>query len=378
MYNVLLASVGAFFDAPAEIPYLFKKADCNVHIFCAKESWLTANSFHDQWIEASNNEQKFAQQLIELVQQKQDFYNWVLLLDDVTVRIMNETITNDILFSKILPLTKIENRYILSSKAGLSAACLQYNIATPKFINYTPEITTETIFSYLQFPILLKENFSFSGLGIQFCSTPKEFENCLQKVKSTHQLVLQEFIEGEDIGVEAVFKDGKLVAYNASKILSYMYGKFSFTTRRLYYKNEVLAKELQKTGLAFGINGFASMQYIFHPQRNTYYLIEADLRANAWMVYSRFMKSNFIYALREMTNGNIRMHFPTTTPLNKEIEIAIFDRDFRRCIKQKDFVGICRWLFNYKGYWRFLPIYDTVFAKRIFKKMLKDLFKIKN
>lgn len=37
--------------------------------------------------------------------------------------------------------------------------------------------------------------------------------------------------------------------------------------------------------------------------------------------------------------------------LSKEIEIALFYRDLRRCWKKKDLKGVMRWVFNYKGYW---------------------------
>jgi hypothetical protein len=43
--------------------------------------------------------------------------------------------------------------------------------------------------------------------------------------------------------------------------------------------------------------------------------------------------------------------------LSKEnsIEIAIFYRDFSRCLHQFDFKGIFQWLFNYKKYLAIYP-----------------------
>jgi hypothetical protein len=35
------------------------------------------------------------------------------------------------------------------------------------------------------------------------------------------------------------------------------------------------------------------------------------------------------------------------------------------------------WVFNYKGYWRFIPFYDWKFFKRILGKLFNDFFKIK-
>ncbi len=75
-------------------------------------------------------------------------------------------------------------------------------------------------------------------------------------------------------------------------------------------------------------------------------------------------------------SGKIIGEFPKTTPVNERLEIAIFDRDVRRCMKNKDLKGFLRWAFNYKGYWRFMPFYDTKLFKRIFTKLYKDFFKI--
>ena len=123
MYNVLLASLTGF-DSTAEIPFIFKSAGCKtVDVFCNSSSWLLTNKYYDNWIETSVEHEPFKNQLIKLVEDKFDHYDWVVVLDDASVKLMNESITDERLFKKILPLTKIENREILSSKLGLSKAC---------------------------------------------------------------------------------------------------------------------------------------------------------------------------------------------------------------------------------------------------------------
>ena len=125
-----------------------------------------------------------------------------------------------------------------------------------------------------------------------------------------------------------------------------MENKFSFTTRRLYYQNEKLTTLLQQLGTSLGLNGFASIQYLYHQQRDAYYLVEVDCRINMWMPYSRFAAQNFSDGIRQyLANDGQIVAAPAST---KKFEITIFDRDIRRCIKQKDIKGIFQWVINYK------------------------------
>ena len=370
MYNVLLVSLIGIFDATAEIPFMFKRAGCKVDVFCAEHSWLRSNKFHDNWLETTEDPIEFKTKLLQIVESNPDKYNWIVLLDDAAVKLMNESIESEEIFKKILPITKIENREILSSKIGLSKICEKYNIATPRFINYTEEHDIETICQKLHFPILLKEDFSFSGIGIQYCADASLLQGCLDKVNNKTNLVLQEFIDGEDIGLEALFRDGELIEYNCAEILTYMYNKFSFTTRRMYYQSEEIAALLRVLGKSVGLNGFASIQYVHHKERNVYYLLEVDARTNMWMSYSRFTDNDFTEGIKKIMSGDI--YFINKPASSKKIEVAIFDRDIRRCIKHKSFKGIAQWIFNYHGYWKFIPFYDSKVIGRTIKKMFYD------
>jgi predicted ATP-grasp superfamily ATP-dependent carboligase len=371
MYKVLLVSIASFFDSTGEIPFMFKRAGCKVDVFCDHASWLLSNKYYDEWIKSSDDPETFKNELIALVEKDPDYYDWVVLLEDISIKLFNESVTEEWLFKKLLPLTKIENREVLSSKMGLSTVCEKYGIVTPRFLNYSDEYDLETIQQKLQFPILLKEDFSFSGIGVHYCDEPWQFEWCLDKALNTTNLVLQEFIKGDDVGLEALFKDGELITYNCAEVLSYMYNRFSFTTRRRYYQNEQITELLKTLGKSIGLNGFASIQYIYHPERDIYYLIELDARTNSWMPYSRFTEHDFSAGIKRIIDGSISFMEPKTTS-TKKIEVVIFDRDIRRCIKNKDFKGLLKWVFNYKGYWKFIPLYDRRIFKRVTRKIVYD------
>lgn len=341
-----------------------------VDVFCGENSWLRTNKHHDHWIDVEGTHDDFVNKLFKYVDEHPKTYDWIVLLDDATVKAVNDRVETEEQFKRYLPLTKIENRILLSSKLGLSVMCEKYGITTPQYVNYSEVSDIDAIAAKLQFPVLLKEDFSCGGIGIKQCSKKEDLPACLEQVMVKDNLVIQEFIDGEDVGLEALFHDGKLVMYNAAEILTYMYNQFSFTTRRNYYQSSEIEAILTKMGESFGLNGFASIQFIYHKERKKYYLVEVDCRTNLWMPYSRFTNRNFTDGIRHILYGTPIK--PITKPIGYKTEVTIFDRDIRRCIKHQDYKGLLQWVFNYKGYWKFIPLYDWKLYKRIMKKQIND------
>jgi hypothetical protein len=78
------------------------------------------------------------------------------------------------------------------------------------------------------------------------------------------------------------------------------------------------------------------------------------------------MLDDFAEGLQRI-NANWPNQIPASTNTSdKPVEIALFYRDLRRCFKKRDWVGFSRWIFNYQGYWRYIPLYDL----RLFRHML--------
>jgi hypothetical protein len=99
---------------------------------------------------------------------------------------------------------------------------------------------------------------------------------------------------------------------------------------------------------------------------NEFLLIEADLRPNFWVPYGRFANADFSEAIKIFSGSR-------TTPMDltpgKRVKVALFYRDLIRAFNKKDIKTFAKWLFNYKGFWRFIPTYD----KKLFKRLLKEL-----
>lgn len=366
MHKVLVADFSNW-DTLMEIPFVFKDAGFIVHTFCSKDSWLLKNSFCDKWIVSPEEETAFAQALINEATSKEN-YNWILIGDEKLLDIMNHYIKEEDLFYKIMPLTKIENRKIFASKRGLSELCVQYGINTPKFFIWDKDKKLNIEELDINFPVLLKQDLSWGGNGISKCENREELKSEISRHKNEYDIVIQEFVKGIDIGVEAFFYKGELVEYAAGVINSYFSSAFDFTTRRTYAVNTEIESLLRTLGQKIGINGFGSIQYIYHETFKEYYLLEVDIRPNIWVPYGKFSGHDFSAAIRKIINGTIK--FPIVFKEAEATEVAVFYRDIIKCCKQKTILGILKWLINYKGCWKFIPTYD----KNLFKNILYELF----
>lgn len=353
-------------DSLSEIPFILKTAGCRVDIFCSKDSWLLSNSFHDKWIERKPCFNDYLDQLEELT--VAGLYDWIMLADDVIIKQVNESQLSESILQQLLPISNLNYRSILSSKIGLSNFCSTNGIASPKHVLYNNPNDLDKIKSEISFPVINKIDFSWGGANMFISNDYEALQSNLSLLPMNQNTMIQEFIIGEEVPVEALFYKGQLLEYMSSKILQFDKGPFSFSTKRLYYDNPVLKPILEELGKKIGITGFANMAFIKESSSNIYFLIEIDLRPNSWMAYGRFCNRDFSKALKLFMNDDSQIVKKIRKPITP-IEIALFYKDIRRSFWQKDFKSVLKWIFNFKQYWRYIPCNDCKLMKRILNEL---------
>jgi len=351
-------------DTLQEIPFVIHSGGYTVDVYCSKDSWLLAGSYYHRWIESNNgNRQHYIAELIRLSHD----YDWVIPGDETVLLMLNASITDTADFLRVMPIVQPGNRNLIGSKSGLSDFCRNNAIASPAYHVYGETPNWDEAIRAMQYPVLIKPDEGYGGGGIIKCQTADEVFRGLDSIQNKHHLVVQAFITGKDIGVEAFFKNGELVLYDAADIVRYFNTSFSFTTARYCYKDREIENFLREIGQKIGIHGFASIQLIKDNSSGQLLLIEADLRPNFWVPYGRFANADFAEAIK-LFNGS-RTKPMDLTP-GKRVKVALFYRDLIRAFNKKDIKTFAKWLFNYKGFWRFIPTYD----KKLFKRLLKELF----
>jgi len=112
------------------------------------------------------------------------------------LEILNERITEEQLFYKMLLLTKIENRALLGSKAGFSNLCAKYGIKTPAYLVFKDNMSASEIGNIVGFPLLMKVDNSAGGYGIFKCQNEQDVTANLAKIENRKNLVIQQMIRG--------------------------------------------------------------------------------------------------------------------------------------------------------------------------------------
>ncbi len=352
MYTVLLISV-ANWDSLIELPAILKTAGCTLDVYAAPRSWVLNNSSYDNWIEAPDSRDNI-DHLLTFLQQNADKYDWIIPGDDIAVRLLNERITDETLFYKVMPLTKMENREVLGSKAGFVTVCNKYGIKTPKQLVYDGVQPLEEIGNYIGYPLIVKVDESEGGYGVFKCRDLQELTATLKDVPLKN-LVLQQMIAGEDINTEALYKDGVLMVYNYSRTTTVM-KDFGVSTRRLFEDNNDLDAVLEQMGRDIGLNGFGNIVFMRDTQTGEYYLIEIDMRPNSWMYYGRFTGNDFTVAVKNIIEGKLQRVKPVKA--FAPMTISLYKKDVYRIISTTDVKGALYWIMNKDGCRQYIPSYD--------------------
>lgn len=377
MYKVLIISF-ANWDSLMELPAVFKQAGCSVDLFCKKDSWVLHNKFYDSWIEATSNDDEFIAQLLAFIESKGDEYNWVIPGDDIILRLLNDTLVSEKLFYKLMPLSKIENRELLGSKAGFSNLCAKYDIGTPRFLIYEPSFTTKYIGDYMKYPFMMKTDRSEAGTGVFKCDNEHDLIRYLGETENKHNVVFQQFIEGYDVNMEVLYKDGELIVYSYARLLKIL-GKFGLSTQRMFYQNTEILPELVKIGRSIGLNGFCSIAFMYSEPEKKHYLIEIDVRPNSWIYYGKFTGNDFSEGIKKIRKGDLTLVKRDDSKFPKEVKISLYKKDMMRAIVEKDVKGIMYWWLNKDNSKRFIPTYDekllascNKFLWWFFKELVKE------
>lgn len=359
--RVLIADYGNY-DSLVGIPHLFRTAGCAVDIYSRKESWLLENKYISDHFLAPDDPSSYAAGLGALAESGR--YDWIVLGDDFAARFVARHIRDDALFSKLAQLIKPENRQLLGSKAGLSLLCSEYGIPTPAYAFLWEGADSALCAEKVSFPLLLKVDESAGGSGVFRCENPEELSAVLLRIEEADKenLVLQKYIVGENIAVEALYKRGALVTYAYSIVTKTLRGEFGVSSERRYVPRPEIEERLGRIGEAFGLHGFSSMTFIY--DGSEHYLVEADLRPQAWCPLAVLAGTDFSLGIREFLSDEPAFLRPLFLSGKKEIVLRHFPRDIFWYLERKKYLGFWLWLRNAEGRWYVISWHDARLLRR--------------
>ena len=153
------------------------------------------------------------------------------------------------------------------------------------------------------FPVLVRPSYVLSGAAMNVCSNDDELVRFLRlaaNVSKQHPVVVTEFIQNsKEVEMDAVAKDGKIIAYAISEHIEYAGvhsgdATIQFPAQKLYVETVRRIKKISsRIAAALNITGPFNIQYL--AKNNDIKVIECNLRASrSFPFVSKVLKINFI------------------------------------------------------------------------------------
>ena len=153
------------------------------------------------------------------------------------------------------------------------------------------------------FPVLVRPSYVLSGAAMNVCSNQEELERFLKlaaNVSKAHPVVVSQFVEhAKEVEMDAVAKDGEIIAYAISEHIEYAGvhsgdATIQFPPQKLYVETLRRIKRIsRKIASELKISGPFNIQYL--ARDNDIKVIECNLRASrSFPFVSKVLKLNLI------------------------------------------------------------------------------------
>ena len=339
-----------------EMPYLVKQASCHVDVLCPSNNSTLKNSFYDHWIDAGATMETLLTTLHQLASAKT--YDYILVGDDpILWAIYRHQLTD------LYPLLPILNPAALPilNKVGFAQHCHQHGIASPRFYPVAQYSEADTALQALGLPVVVKENYSNGGAGVRIFQDAASYQAFMSTYDYAEPLLAQQFIAGELLGVEALYKNGRLLQYASVVVLEADLGPS--TKRRYMHNDERVADILSQLGHSATLHGFVNISLMQEATSQRYYLFEADPRPTRWVPYAKWFGCDFVPAFQAfMAAGDTDTVQPTRGLEQQHIEcwdVEYFPSYAAKLLNAGRTTEAILHLLDFQKNWRY-TLYDPV------------------
>lgn len=161
----------------------------------------------------------------------------------------------------------------------------------------------DSFVSEVGYPVLVRPSYVLSGAAMNVCSNDEELHRFLKlaaNVSKEHPVVVSQFIEhAKEVEVDAVARDGEIIAYAISEHIEFAGvhsgdATIQFPGQKLYVETVRRIKRISRQiAVALNISGPFNIQFL--AKGNDIKVIECNLRASrSFPFVSKVLKINFI------------------------------------------------------------------------------------
>ncbi len=281
-----------------------------------------------------------------------NIYDLIVVFDDISLR---EIVKSNLSLAKklqLLPVLTAENFQHLGSKIALSKVLTEAQVRTPEFLVAQGLEQVIAAAEKLQFPVMLKVDFSGGGDGTFECHNESDIR-AISSCRFAAPLLVQKKITGPELDLSAFYQNSQLIHFGYSwfeKVIS----KFGPSSLRTYEQLGVscdaeLFSQMQQLGKALGANGFVNVSAIKSETDGKIYFFEADMRPNVWVDFTKIVGDDLALRMRNWFEKKAALQFPIA--INCGFPSKILAAHFLR-------ISFQQILFNYGNVWKSLSAED--------------------
>jgi D-aspartate ligase len=192
-----------------------------------------------------------------------------------------------------------------TNKASLADFLAVHGLPHPRTVAVTTGVPIDIDPSALDFPVVAKPSHMSAGDGVGLCDSPDELAGYLAKEVPGQRWVVQSFIDGYDLAVNTLCRDGRILAATVQHTLNTPANPFRAATG-IEIKDDPPALQLAERLLqALGWSGVASIDMRFDTRRQALVILEVNGRYWNSLLGSLNAGVNFPLLTCEMTLGEL-------------------------------------------------------------------------
>ncbi len=294
-YKALL--IGHYAGLMRALPKLFGRAGFEVDVLTTAQDHSMLKPVRQVWLAADA-----ADLLAMAAVRSSDPYDLIVIADDeVLLQIVASDLSDDIKL-KLLPVCSAENFKHIGSKVMLSQLLQAEGISTPAFSVAADVGALKSILLQTPYQVMLKNDVSAGGAGVFPYAPGDNLEEVLGK-PLVFPLLVQQRIEGDLLDLSGFYQHGALIHFSYSSMTQFVGTALGPSSVRHYAQLATVPAEvfelLRKQGQVLGAHGFVNTTCLRDRESGQHFLIEADMRANTWVDYARYLGDDPAIAIRQ-------------------------------------------------------------------------------
>lgn len=224
-----------------------------------------------------NHSQNYIEFILEQVKKKG--IDLILPIDEPAHRIFTQNVDLVQNYCKTSPLPQPDTFETVVNKWKLGQFCEKNNIAFPKSYIINGQQDVENLHG-LDYPMIIKPESGHGGNNISIINSYDELNGFLNSNpdKSMGNYILQDFIEGYDIDMSLLAKDGEILAYTIQKGFLKRSNEFAASAGIEFLYEEKLFRMVEKLIDRLNFSGIAHLDLRYDQRKRDFKLIEINAR----------------------------------------------------------------------------------------------------